>query len=393
MEMIKITNLTKSYITSKSPVKKLGEALRADKNGEERFTALDNISLSVSKGEAVGIIGRNGSGKSTLLKLLAGITSPDSGVCEIRGSVSAILELGAGFNPEYSGIENIYLNGALNGLDKNAVSAQLADVLNFAEIGRDFAAMPVRTYSSGMLVRLAFACAIMTDADIFLVDEALAVGDIRFRAKCFKKFEELKAADKTILFVSHDADAVRRFCNRAIWLDSGRIISDGEVGLVTSQYIESCVSNGAASAAEGRHYGYNMGCIRSVEVSQPEYRLGDEVRVTITADISKDANPETCGVCLSVKDMYGLDLCVFRTEELLPRGLCTVEFRFANRLGAGEYLLAAGVEERATTPISYHEYTENAAQIVSLPDNSQVEKFGLAVIPCEITIKRSDRNS
>lgn len=168
----------------------------------ELFYALNDINFCVKPGECVGVIGKNGSGKSTLLKILSGISGYDNGSCEVKGSVSSLLELGVGFNPEYTGIENIYLNGTVNGLSKNFITRDIDKILNFAEISPEFARLPVRTYSSGMLVRLGFASMIWLDTDIILVDEALAVGDYRFQTKCFKKFEELKKIGKTILYVS-----------------------------------------------------------------------------------------------------------------------------------------------------------------------------------------------
>lgn len=388
MEIIGIENLSKTYIVSKNPVKRLGGAIF--RRGGERFSALRDVSLSIEKGEAVGIIGRNGSGKSTLLKILAGITEPNSGRVHVRGSVSAILELGAGFNPEYSGIRNIYLNGAVFGIDKSVIAARIDDILEFAEIGADFARLPVKTYSSGMLARLAFASAIMLNTDIILVDEVLAVGDIRFRAKCFKKFEELKAAGRTILFVSHDADAVRRFCGRAVWLSGGRVAADGDVDVVTSKYIESCVSRGGENAAAGgalNRYGSHIGCIGSVRLSAAEFAFGEKIAAEVRVNIPDCADLEACGICLSVKDMFGLDLCVFRTEGGLRRGVNTVKFKFDNRFNAGEYMISVGVENRTYTPISYYEYIEGAARFVSYPPSgSRIETFGITVLPCKIDI-------
>lgn len=388
MEIIGIENLSKTYIVSKNPVKRLDGAIF--RRGGERFFALRDVSLSIKKGEAVGIIGRNGSGKSTLLKILAGITEPNSGRADVRGSVSAILELGAGFNPEYSGIRNIYLNGAVFGIDKSVIANRIDDILKFAEIGADFARLPVKTYSSGMLARLAFASAILLDTDIILVDEVLAVGDIRFRAKCFKKFEELKAEGRTILFVSHDADAVRRFCGRAVWLSGGRIAADGGVDVVTSKYIESCVARGDENAAADdalNRYGSHIGCIGSIRLSATEFAFGEKITAEVRADIPDCADIEVCGVCLSVKDVFGLDLCVFRTEGGLRRGVNIVKFEFDNRFNSGEYMISVGVENRAYTPISYYEYIEGAARFESYPPSEcRIETFGVTVLPCKIDI-------
>lgn len=395
MEIIRAENLTKSYIISENPLVRFGHALKRSRTQAEQFTALENINLLVNKGEAVGIIGKNGSGKSTLLKILAGISECDSGVCSIKGSVSVLLELGVGFNSEYSGIQNIYLNGIMNGFSKNDIKNRINEILEFAEIDDKFADMPIKMYSSGMAVRLAFASMIWLDTDIILVDEALAVGDLRFQSKCYKKFEELKARGKTILFVSHDIDAVRRFCTKAVWLSDGKIADCGEVDIVTSRYMQSCVSGGTSVSADIgedtvlNRYGSAVGCIKSIAFSKEEYEFGDEITAEILIDYPVEADPEFCGVCLSVKDKYGLDLCVFRTESKLKRGLNTVRFRFKNLFNSGEYFAAVGVENRASVPISYYEYAEGAAKIKSRRSTAcETEQFGLIVMPCEIIINQ-----
>lgn len=196
---------------------------------KERYSkhfALNDVSFDVKKGECVGIIGTNGSGKSTMLKIITGVLTPTTGEVEVQGRISALLELGAGFNQEYTGIENIYLNGTMMGYEKEEIDARMEEILSFADIG-DFVYQPVKTYSSGMFVRLAFAVAINIDPEILIVDEALSVGDVFFQAKCYKKFEEFKEAGKTILFVSHDLGAINRYCDRAILLNRGVKVDEG----------------------------------------------------------------------------------------------------------------------------------------------------------------------
>lgn len=188
--------------------------------------ALNHVSFDVKKGETVGIIGTNGSGKSTVLKIITGVLNQTCGNVDIQGRISALLELGAGFNMEYTGIENVYLNGTMIGFSKQEIDARLNDILTFADIG-DFVNQPVKTYSSGMFVRLAFAVAINIEPEILIVDEALSVGDVFFQAKCYKKFEEFKKMGKTILFVSHDLSSISKYCDRVILLNKGEKLAEG----------------------------------------------------------------------------------------------------------------------------------------------------------------------
>ncbi|MBO4862941.1 MAG: ABC transporter ATP-binding protein [Eubacterium sp.] len=197
--------------------------------------ALKDVSFEVNKGDCVGIIGTNGAGKSTMLKIITGVLSPTSGSVDIDGRISALLELGAGFNSLYTGIENIYLNGTMIGFSKEEIDSRLDDILEFADIG-DFVYQPVKTYSSGMFVRLAFAVAINIDPEILIVDEALSVGDAFFQNKCFKKFEDFKNRGKTILFVSHDLSSIERYCSKAILLDHGINVGEGTPGETINRY-------------------------------------------------------------------------------------------------------------------------------------------------------------
>ncbi|MDI9261083.1 ABC transporter ATP-binding protein [Alicyclobacillus sendaiensis] len=225
--IVKVRNVSKVYKLYEKPVHRLLESVRISRNLHTEFYALKDVSLEIRRGETVGLIGRNGSGKSTLLKIISGIVSPTSGEVSVNGKVSALLELGAGFNPEYTGRENIFLNGLLNGLTKTEVQSQMQSILSFAEIG-DFIDQPVKTYSSGMFVRLAFSVAIHVDPDILIVDEALSVGDIRFQQKCLRKIEDFRSRGKTVIFVSHDLGAVVKFCDRVYWIDKGSVVKEGD---------------------------------------------------------------------------------------------------------------------------------------------------------------------
>lgn len=224
---IEVKQLYKIYKLYNNPMDRLKESLGLTKH--KKYTehyALKNVNLEVYKGETVGIIGTNGAGKSTILKIITGVLNPTKGDVKINGRISALLELGAGFNPEYTGVENVYLNGTMIGFTKEEIDEKLQGIIDFADIG-DFINQPVKTYSSGMFVRLAFAVAINIDPEILIVDEALSVGDVFFQAKCYHKFEEFKKMGKTILFVSHDLGSISKYCDRAILLNHGEKIAEG----------------------------------------------------------------------------------------------------------------------------------------------------------------------
>ena len=224
----------KQFATLKSAL--LTRSLIASLKPDETFTALNDVSLTVPKGRTLGVIGRNGSGKSTLLKLVAGITKPSSGTVRVDGRVSALIELGAGFHPEISGRENVFINGIMLGLTKREVARRFDEIVDFAEL-RDFIDAPVKTYSSGMYVRLGFAVAIHVDPDVLLVDEVLAVGDEGFTHKCLDKFADFKRRGKTILLVTHSLGLVERFCDEALWLDAGRIKGSGDPKRIVGAYL------------------------------------------------------------------------------------------------------------------------------------------------------------
>src|SRR5438552_4593593 len=234
MDAIELTNVTKVYrryarrkqfATLKSAL--LTGSLIQDLRPEEKFPALQDVSFMVPAGKTYGIIGRNGSGKSTALKLVAGITRPTSGTVSVTGRISALIELGAGFHPEISGRENVFINGIMLGLAKREVARRFDEIVEFAEL-QQFIDAPVKTYSSGMYMRLGFAVAIHVDPDVLLVDEVLAVGDEGFTHKCLDKFGEFRRRGQTILLVTHSLSLVERFCDEALWLDSGRPTSTGD---------------------------------------------------------------------------------------------------------------------------------------------------------------------
>ena len=268
-QVIRTSGLGKRYAVYARPWHRMAELLGLGER-HRAFWALRGVSLDVRRGETVGIIGRNGSGKSTLLQLIAGTLRPSEGQVEVRGRVAALLELGSGFNPEFTGLENVYLNATLHGLTRAEVDERLPRILAFADIG-DFVHQPVRSYSSGMVMRLAFSVIAHVDADILIVDEALAVGDAFFTQKCMRFLRTFQQAG-TLLFVSHDAAAVNALCDRAVWLDAGEVVMEGPARAVSEAYLESFV---AAREAEASRL--------AVDVTRPPERIHRDVRHDLLA--------------------------------------------------------------------------------------------------------------
>lgn len=233
---IVVKNITKVYRLYEKPIDRLKESLSiAHKSYHRDFFALNQISFQVKKGETVGIIGTNGSGKSTILKIITGVLTPTTGEVQVDGVISALLELGAGFNMDYTGIENIYMNGTMMGFSRKEMEEKLPDILDFADIG-DFVYQPVKTYSSGMFVRLAFALAINVEPEILIVDEALSVGDVFFQSKCYRRMEEIRRDGTTILMVTHDMGSIIKYCDRVVLLNKGNFIAEGNPGAMVDLY-------------------------------------------------------------------------------------------------------------------------------------------------------------
>ena len=226
--VLKITNLQKGYKMFARKKDRFLETIFPAINRHGMFLAIDGLNLEVRKGEVLGVLGKNGAGKSTLLKMITGVVTPTSGTIETKGKISSLLELGTAFNPELTGIENIYQHGQVMGLSNEQIKEKEQEIIDFADIGEHLN-QPVKTYSSGMFARLAFACAINVDPDILIVDEVLSVGDMAFQLKCFKKFEQFRKEGKTILFVTHSISDVLKNCNKAIVIDKGAKIFDGDV--------------------------------------------------------------------------------------------------------------------------------------------------------------------
>ena len=296
---ISVEGVTKSFrIYRRRETTLKATILRARRGEWEELRAADDLSFDVPTGQALGIIGPNGAGKSTLLKMLARILEPDRGKIAIDGRVSALLELGAGFHPEYSAVENIFLSGAFYGMSRSQLKPRIDSIIDFAELGR-FADNPVKTYSSGMYARLGFAIAVSVEPDVLLCDEVLAVGDESFRQRCYDRMLEFRDAGRTLVLVTHDLGAVHQFCDRAIWLQRGAIVRDGDPREVVRAYIRevnagdeaiSQLSSAARPGAEGTHTPLNAGVpimLRALRVTAADgneraiYENGDTLRVEV----------------------------------------------------------------------------------------------------------------
>ncbi len=325
----------------------------------ESFWALRGVSLDVTRGEMLGVIGRNGSGKTTLLRLLARLMEPDRGGVEVRGRIAALLELGAGFHPELTGIENIYLNGSLLGLTDRETRKRMAAIVDFSEL-EEFIDTPVKHYSSGMFMRLGFAIAAHVDPEVLLVDEVLAVGDEPYQRKCLDKIAQFRNEGRTIVLVSHDLDAVRDHCERCIWLDGGEVILDGESHEVVGAYLQEFAGPGVAATAEQR--GSRWGS-REVEITSVEFSGARG-----TTDVFRTGEPFVAKICYrahrAVKDpVFGCG--IFRRDGTHVTGpntrfhgavigklgsLGVVEYRIDSLpLLEGEYDFTAVVYDRTMT--------------------------------------------
>ena len=255
---IEVKDVTKIYRLYDRPIDRLKESLSlTHKSLHKDFYALNGLSFTVEKGQTVGIIGTNGSGKSTILKIITGVLTPTTGSVQVDGKISALLELGAGFNMDYTGIENIYMNGTMMGYTKAEMDKKLQEILDFADIG-DFVYQPVKTYSSGMFVRLAFALAINVEPEILIVDEALSVGDVFFQAKCYRRMEEIRKNGTTILMVTHDMGSIIKYCDKVVLLNKGEFIAEGQPGHMVDLY-KKILANQMDSLKEEMESDYSGG--------------------------------------------------------------------------------------------------------------------------------------
>ena len=288
---IEVKHLTKLYKLYDKPMDRLKDSLGlSGKKKYKEHLALNDVNLTVHKGETVGIIGTNGSGKSTILKIITGVLSPTEGEVNVDGHISALLELGAGFNMEYNGIDNIYLNGMMIGFSEEEIKKRMDAILEFADIG-DYVYQPVKTYSSGMFVRLAFAVAINIDPEILIVDEALSVGDVFFQAKCYHKFEEFKKRGKTILFVSHDLSSISKYCDRAVLLNQGVLLGEGTPKKMIDIYKQVLVGQYPLPTGEGENL-LDDDQIRQA-AADADKKADDKIKKDDSAKKTAAENPDT----------------------------------------------------------------------------------------------------
>lgn len=364
MDPIRAYSLTKRYRLYDKPVHRLKEIFLRRPFHKEHL-ALDSVTFSVKKGETLGIIGENGAGKSTLLKILSGILSPTNGRFEVNGQVSSLLELGSGFHPEFTGIDNIYFYGSLRGLDRTFMDEKLAEIIAFSELG-DFIYYPVKTYSSGMFVRLAFSVATSIDPDILIVDEVLSVGDLHFQKKSADRILFFKESGKTILFCSHELYHIARLCDRVLWMKEGRIRMQGDPFEVIQEYETYQMDKGAPANIERTETGSPKGMgdnsemqdkvrlpssadkplayVKNIHVSpQRDLDPGDDLAVKVTIAVNDDSIPYR--VAVKIRTVDGLDLIGIGTNKIPPfYGNRTVTLLFPKiQLRAGTFIVESFV--------------------------------------------------
>lgn len=375
--VISVQHLSKMYKLYDKPSDRLKESLGLSRKKKYReHYALHDVNFNIHEGECVGIIGVNGSGKSTILKIITGVLAPTTGEVKVNGRISALLELGAGFNMEYSGLENVYLNGTMIGFSEEEIDAKLDDILAFADIG-DYIHQPVKTYSSGMFVRLAFAVAINIDPEILIVDEALSVGDVFFQAKCYHKFEEFKKQGKTILFVTHDLSSVSKYCDRVILLNKGVKLDEGSPKEMVDLYKQLLV--GQEPVKQKTDGGDDLAKAAVASISHEHFlpnpntlEYGDKQAEIVDFAIKDDKGMFTNTIekgstfqilmkvrfneqiqepimAYTFKNIRGTELTGTNTlfekaevPEPAPGGCCTVTFTQKMDLQGGEYLLSFG---------------------------------------------------
>jgi lipopolysaccharide transport system ATP-binding protein len=423
---ISLKNVSKCFKRYAKPADRLKEILLPKKSHAQMFWALRDISLNVARGEALGIIGQNGSGKSTLLQVIAKTLTPTAGEVFVNGRVSALLELGSGFNPEFTGRQNVFFNGQILGLSQEEIAIKFDEIIKFAEIG-DFIEQPVKTYSSGMFVRLAFAVAVSVNPDILIVDEALAVGDIYFQQKCFERIQELKRQGTTLLFVSHDSTAVYKLCNRAVLMESGKAVLDAKPKQVIDLYEAKLLKkrdthsesveiqmlakpDSSAQETFSSNKVLEEVIIQSSEVVVEFVQLLDGNGQIIDSVISEQSLHLSIGILLlqsfddlhigfKVRDRTGE--VIFETNTFAMRKkigkVCSgtslkVIFRFHVPLSEGEYTISLGVADGGFGEGLFRRslvYAHNSAAFNVLRNNDSIHWSGIVNLNPSISINSS----
>lgn len=411
--IIKVENLCKNFKLYTRPKHRLLEALHPlRKTYHHEFHALKDVSFEINKGESIGILGKNGAGKSTLLKILTGVLTPTSGSVEVNGRVAALLELGSGFNPELSGLENIYFQGAIIGFAKNEMENKVKEIVDFADIG-EFIDQPVKTYSSGMFARLAFSIAINIDPEILIVDEALGVGDIKFQQKCIMKMKEF-FGKKTVLFVSHDLLQVKNFCSKAMWFENGQLVSFADTATVCEEYYSWMVyghkTNRATSAtlallelnseydlesvAGASSFGEMKATINSVGLFAENGKVSSThwgERVKLVASINNPSKIENLGLGIMLQDNLGREIFTINSYIIpvtIPSGfeksLGIIEFEIP-RIQPGEYVLIVALSEGTLEKHVQHHWLHNSITLKIDADTVLGTLGCLLMLPLEKT--------
>ncbi|MBO5336819.1 MAG: ABC transporter ATP-binding protein [Lachnospiraceae bacterium] len=415
---IEVKDVQKIYKLYDKPSDRMKEAFGLGKKKHKLHYALKGVNLNIYQGETVGIIGTNGSGKSTILKIITGVLNPTAGEVKVNGRISALLELGAGFNMEYNGIENVYLNGTMMGFSEKEIDEKLPDILEFADIG-DYVYQPVKTYSSGMFVRLAFAVAINIEPEILIVDEALSVGDVFFQAKCYHKFEEFKKMGKTILFVSHDLSSISKYCDRVFLLNQGTLLGEGSAKEMIDAYKQVLVGQyavpekadnqdllndkelqaaaGSAAGGKGPCVGLNPNLLEygTKQAEIVEYYMTDAEGVQTTAVIKgseftihlkvqmHDDIPAPI-FAFSVKNVQGTEIT--GTNSMFEKAFLsnvvkgqTKEVTFTQKMSlqGGEYLLSFGVTGYNGDTFEVYHRLYDALNITVVSDKNTVGYYDM----------------
>ena len=379
IELVDVSKSFKIFHKRHSTLKET--LLRRRRSVYELRPALDSVTLTVPTGQSIGLIGRNGAGKSTMLKVIAGLLTPDTGSVTVSGRISTLLELGAGFQGEYSGVENVFLYGALMGLSRKFIQERLEDIIDFAgEEVRRHIDNPIKTYSSGMYTRLAFAVAVHVDPDILVVDEVLAVGDEQFQRKCFERANELRASGRTIVIVSHDLSSIQRVCERVVWVENGKVAFDGAPSEAIGRYLEAVDANRESGKARG------MVSIEDVRLSNADGRAVDAVAsgdgLTVSFRVVGLAEGSQPALSVRLLTPEGAMVMVGRADEGehpdLMAGESAVECRFERLpLAAGTYRVEVRAADIATDTLVHPPHAPVVVAVLGPP----VE--GLVMAPTE----------